>query len=104
MEIKIPALNPSILDDDEQYNLILGEIKSEVSNLGEVKQVVIPRTIDLMQTTTVKVSAIGKAFVEFEEVASAFACYNLLNGRPYRGFPVVINFFNKDLFLTKSLH
>jgi hypothetical protein len=46
---------------------------------------------------------LGKAYAEFEEVTAAFACYNLLNSRPYMGLPVEINFANKDQFLTKQL-
>ena len=48
-------------------------------------------------------TALGKAFVEFEEVVSSFTCYNLLNNKPFMGYPVEINFFSKDLFITKSL-
>jgi hypothetical protein len=45
----------------------------------------------------------GKVFIEFESIASSFACYNLLNGKIYLNQPVEINFYDKDLYLTKSL-
>jgi hypothetical protein len=60
------------------------------------------RDLNLFQT--IKETAIGKAFAEYEEVTSAFACYNLLNGKCFMGQPVEINFFNKDDFLTKTLY
>ena len=80
------------------------EITNEVKKFGTVKSIMIPRTRDMVETTTVKESAIGKAFIEFEEVTSAFACYNLLNAKPFMNMPVEINFFSKDMFLTKSLY
>lgn len=64
---------------------------------------IIPKPTDLQQSITMKETAIGKAYVEFEEIISAFLCYNLLNGRLYMGFPVEINFFDKALFITNSL-
>jgi hypothetical protein len=63
-----------------------------------------PRPRDLNFYTTIKESALGKAFAEFEEVTAAFACFNLLNTKPYLGKPVEINFFSKDDFLTKNLY
>jgi len=45
----------------------------------------------------------GKMFVEFEEISSAFACYNLLYEREFLGQPVVIEFFGRDQYITQSL-
>ena len=64
----------------------------------------IPRPRDFNIYTTIKETALGKAFAEFEEVTAAFACFNLLNGKSYLNMPVEINFFSKDDFLTKNLY
>ena len=56
-----------------------------------------------MQTSTVKESALGKVFIEFELIASAFMCYNLLNNRVYRGNSIEINFADRDHYMIKNL-
>eukprot|EP00347_Sterkiella_histriomuscorum_P022214 403331270 len=103
MEIKIPALSQQILDNDQEHDELVKDLTQELQKFGKIRTLLLPRSLDMMQTSTVKPSAIGKAFVEFEEVTSGFACYNLLNGRQFMGMPVEINFYNKDLFVTKSL-
>ncbi|CDW84689.1 splicing factor u2af large [Stylonychia lemnae] len=103
MDIKVPALNKEILEDEIKYEEIMKEMNEELGKFGKIKSMIIPRSQDMMQTTTVKPSSIGKVFVEFEEVTSGFACYNLLNSRVYMGHPVEINFYSKDLYVTKSL-
>jgi hypothetical protein len=64
---------------------------------------VIPKPMDAIKMSTIKQSAIGKAFVEFELITSAFTCYNILNNRNYLGKPVEINFFDNGLYITNSL-
>jgi hypothetical protein len=115
IEVKIPALNRDMLENDEEYNLIVREITDELKKFGALRhffingsespiEVFLPRPSDINMFQTIKDTAIGKAFAEYEEVTSAFACYNLLNTKSYMGQPVEINFFNKDEFLTKVLY
>ena len=115
IEVKIPALNRDMLENDDEYNLIVKEITDELKKFGALRQffingselpieVFVPRPSDINMFQTIKETAIGKAFAEYEEVTSAFACYNLLNTKSYMGHPVEINFFNKDEFLTKVLY
>ncbi len=115
IEVKIPALSKEMLENDEEYNLIVKEITDELKKFGALRhfyingseqpvEVFLPRPSDINMFQTIKETAIGKAFAEYEEVTSAFACYNLLNTKSYMGHPVEINFFNKDEFLTKVLY
>lgn len=114
IEVKIPALRREILEDDKLYQEILTEITEELKKFGtlrqfyingeEAQEVFIPRPRDFNIYQTIKETALGKAFAEFEEITAAFACFNLLNGKPYLNMPVEINFFSKDDFLTKNLY
>ena len=70
---------------------------------GKIVSYTFPRLKDLRQTSTIKQSAMGKIFVEFEEVSSAFICYNMLYQRRFMGEPVVIEFFGRDQYITLSL-
>ena len=81
-----------------------GPLKQFFLNGEDSREVFLPRPRDRNFYTTIKETAIGKAFAEYEEVTAAFACYNLLNSKPYMGQQVEINFFNKDDFMTKSLY
>ena len=58
--------------------------------LVKVLSFTFPRLRDLRATSTIKQSGMGKMFVEFEEVSSDFACYDLLYEREFMGQPVVI--------------
>jgi hypothetical protein len=68
----------------------------ELRKFGKIVSFTFPRLKDLKLTSTIKESALGKIFVEFEEVSAAFACYNMLFERLYMGMPVVIEFFSRD--------
>ena len=114
VEIKLPAVTSQNLEDDTLAAGIMQDVTEELRKFGALKQfyfngeepreVFMPRPHDLNLFTTIKESALGKAYAEFEEVTSAFACYNLLNSKPFMGQAVEINFFNKDHFLTKMLY
>ena len=113
IEVKLPALTPDLLDDDSTFDAIHRDVTLELRKFGPLRhfylngddncEVFLPRKRDLNTFATVAPSAIGKAYAEFVEITSAFACYNLLNARLFMGQPVEINFFNKDYFLTKCL-
>ena len=67
-----------------------------MKKFGKIVSFTFPRLKDLKVTSTIKESALGKIFVEYEEVSSAFACYNMLYDRLYMGMPVVVEFFSRD--------
>ena len=76
---------------------------NELKKFGKIISFTFPTLNDLKKTSTIKESALGKAFVEFEEVASAFVCFNMLNDRVFLNQQVVIEFFTKDAYITQSL-
>lgn len=103
-----------MLEDDGEYASIVAEITEEIRKFGALRQffvngdgqreVFLVRQRDLsLFGGTIMPSAIGKAYAEFEAITSAFACYNLLNGKTFMGLPVEINFVDRDQFLTKKL-
>lgn len=92
----------------------MNDITEELRKFGALRQffvngegqreVFLVRSRDLpLFGGTILPSAIGKAYAEYEAVTSAFACYNLLNGKSFMGMPVEINFVDRDQFLTKKL-
>ncbi len=85
-----------MLEDESKYNVLLNDILNELGKFGCISSYIFPRPSDLHQFNTIKESAIGKIFVEFEEVAAAFVCYNMLYQREFMGQPVTIDFFAKD--------
>mmetsp|Transcript_27716 Transcript_27716/g.26750 ORF Transcript_27716/g.26750 Transcript_27716/m.26750 type:complete len:116 (+) Transcript_27716:966-1313(+) len=101
--VMVPAFFQSnILEDDHEFAAIEKDMFQELQKLGAIKELIIPRKKDLGSST--QESAVGKVFVEYEDINSAFACFNLLNNRPYMGSPVEIHFFDKGAFFTKSLY
>lgn len=74
-----------------------------MKKFGKIVSFTFPRLKDLKLTSTIKESALGKIFVEYEEVSAAFACYNMLYDRLYMGMPVVVEFFSRDQYITQSL-
>ena len=85
-----------IVEDITEELRKFGSLRQFYVNGEEMREVYLPRPRDMSIFSTIQESAIGKAYVEFEEVTSAFACYNLLNQKPYMGLPVEINFYNED--------
>ena len=92
----------------------MNDITEELRKFGALRQffvngegqreVFLVRSRDLpLFGGTILPSAIGKAYAEYEAVTSAFACYNLLNGKSFMSMPVEINFVDRDQFLTKKL-
>ena len=86
-----------------EFDLIKADVLQELKKFGRIVSFTFPRLEDLTQTSTIKESALGKAYVEFEEISSAFACYNMINERNFMGKPVEIEFFPKDSYITQSL-
>lgn len=76
---------------------------NELKKFGKIVSFIFPKLEDLNKTSTIKKSALGKAFIEFEELSSAFICFNLLNDRIYLGHKVEVEFFDRDYYITLSL-
>jgi uncharacterized protein (DUF1810 family) len=99
----MPSLSLALLENQKEYDIIQEEVLHELRKFGKIVTFIFPRLKDLKQTSTIKESAIGKIFVEYEEISCAFACYNMLFERLYMGMPVVIEFFSRDQYITQSL-
>lgn len=67
-----------ILGNDEEYDCLVHDMRVELQKFGIIDLLVVPRV------KTEKHEP-GKVYVNFVNVASAFSCYNLLNGKPYMG-------------------
>ena len=85
-----------LLQDEKEFENIQDDVLHELKKFGKIISFIFPTLKDLNKTSTIKQSALGKAFVEYEEVSSAFACYNMLNDRFFLGQPVVLEFFSRD--------
>jgi len=58
-----------------------------------------PRPYDISQEKTfLTKDSLGKAYIQFEDIGSSFAVYNLLNGKIFNGRPVEITFFDERSF------
>ena len=89
-----------MIQDAREFECIKEDVLQELKKFGKIVSFTFPNMYDLNQTSTIKESALGKAYVEFEEISSAFACYNMINERNYMGKPVEIEFFPKDSYIT----
>jgi len=67
-----------MLENQSEYDSILEEVLGELKKFGKIISFTFPRLKDLRQTSTIQESALGKIFVEYQELTSAFACYNML--------------------------
>lgn len=92
-----------ILQNESEFDLIKDDVLQELKKFGKIISFTFPRYEDLKQTSTIKESALGRAYVEFEEISSAFACYNMINEQIFLGKAVEIEFFPKDSYITQSL-
>jgi RNA recognition motif-containing protein len=100
VRVTIPALTLDLLQNEKEFELIQEDVLNELKKFGKILSFIFPTLRDLQKTSTIKQSALGKAFVEFEEVSSAFVCYNLLNEKQFLGHPVVLEFFSRDQYIT----
>jgi RNA recognition motif-containing protein len=73
--------------NEQEYLALIQDIRFELEKFGPIVELKVPR----QKTDHLEV---GKAYVHFLNVASAFACYNLLNSKLYMGHPVDILFIN----------
>lgn len=86
-------LSPSELEDEEEYEEILEDVREECSKYGSVKSLDIPRPI-----TGVEVPGVGKIFVEFHTTADSENAQKNLAGRKFANRVVVTSFVPPDLY------
>ncbi|TMW55104.1 hypothetical protein Poli38472_013866 [Pythium oligandrum] len=84
------------LEDDEEYNDILDDIKTECERFGPVLSLVIPRPRDGYHT------AVGKVFVEFADIASAQGASQELHGRGFANRTVSVEFMDEQKYARRD--
>ena len=81
------------LVDDDEYEDILEDIKSECGKYGPVKSVEIPRPI-----SGVEVPGVGKIFVEYHNKTDCTKAQQALTGRKFANRSVVTSFYDPDKY------
>lgn len=84
---------PEDLEDEEEYEDIVEDVKEECSKYGYVKGVEIPRPIK-----GVEVPGIGKIFVEFGTIGECQKAQQGLAGRKFANRVVVSSFFDVEKY------
>lgn len=85
------------LRDDENYEDILEDIKSECMKYGNVKSVEIPRPV-----SGVDVRGVGKVFVHFSDPAECQRAQAALTGRKFANRVVVTSYYDVDAYLRRE--
>jgi len=84
---------PEDLEDEEEYEDIVEDVKEECSKYGRVRSLEIPRPIK-----GVEVPGIGKIFVEFDSVIDCQKAQQALAGRKFANRVVVSSFFDVEKY------
>lgn len=84
---------PEDLEDEEEYDDIVEDVKEECGKYGIVRSVEIPRPIK-----GVEVPGIGKIFVEFASIDDSQKAQQALAGRKFANRVVVTSYFDVDKY------
>lgn len=90
-------VTPEDLQDDEEYDDIVDDIKTECVKFGKVNSITVPRPGGECE------SAVGKVFVEFDEVQGAEKAASELHGRGFASRTVEADFLSEELYAAKKL-
>ncbi|KAG9511245.1 Splicing factor U2AF 50 kDa subunit [Fragariocoptes setiger] len=91
-------VQPEELEDDNEYEEIVQDIRDECSKFGTVKSLVIPRP-----KPGEDVPGLGKIFVEFQTVTDAQRAQQNLAGRKFSKRIVVTSFFDRERYERRDL-
>ena len=81
------------LEDDEEYDEIVEDVKEECNKYGQVKSIEIPRPI-----SGVDVPGVGKIFVEFTSKSECQKAQRALTGRKFANRVVVTSYYDPDKY------
>ncbi|XP_074647734.1 splicing factor U2AF 50 kDa subunit-like [Tubulanus polymorphus] len=84
---------PEELEDEEEYEDILEDVREECSKYGLVKSIEIPRPIK-----GIEVPGCGKIFIEFQSPDQAQRAQQTLAGRKFSNRVVVTSYFDPDKY------
>ncbi|CAN6162300.1 unnamed protein product [Urochloa humidicola] len=86
------------LQDDEEYEDIMEDMRLEACKYGNLVKVVIPRPGPSGQP----VAGVGKVFLEYADIDSAATAKGMLHGRKFDGNPVVAVYYSEDKFANEE--
>ncbi|KAK3089630.1 hypothetical protein FSP39_005198 [Pinctada imbricata] len=84
---------PEELEDEEEYEDILEDVKEECGKYGVVRSIEIPRPIK-----GVEVPGCGKIFVEFNSIIDCQKAQQALTGRKFSSRVVVTSYYDPDKY------
>ncbi|XP_048760751.1 splicing factor U2AF 50 kDa subunit-like isoform X2 [Ostrea edulis] len=84
---------PEELEDEEEYEDILEDVKEECSKYGVVRSIEVPRPIK-----GVEVPGCGKIFVEFNSIIDCQKAQQALTGRKFSNRVVVTSYYDPDKY------
>ncbi|CAN6210427.1 unnamed protein product [Urochloa humidicola] len=86
------------LQDDEEYEDIMEDMRLEACKCGNLVKIVIPRPGPNGQPVT----GVGKVFLEYADIDSAAKAKRMLHGRKFSGNPVVAVYYSEDKFTNEE--
>jgi len=86
-------VTPDELQDEEEYEDIVEDIREECSKYGAVKSIEIPRPVP-----GVDVPGLGKVFIEFLGIPECQKAQHSLTGRKFSNRVVVTSYFDPDKY------
>merc|ERR1711983_177291 len=86
-------VTPDELQDEEEFEDILEDIREECSKYGAVRSIEIPRPVP-----GVEVPGVGKVFVEFTSDGDCQKAQHALSGRRFSNRVVVTSYFDPDKY------
>ncbi|CAK9235158.1 unnamed protein product [Sphagnum jensenii] len=88
------VVSPNELQDDEEYDEIVEDMREECGKYGNLVKLVIPRP----KSTGEEVPGVGKVFVEYTDTAGAAKAKSSLHGRKFSGNSVIAVYYPEDKF------
>uniref|UniRef100_A0A1I8IIN5 Splicing factor U2AF subunit n=1 Tax=Macrostomum lignano TaxID=282301 RepID=A0A1I8IIN5_9PLAT len=86
-------VTPEELEDEEEYEDILDDVREECGRYGTVRSLEIPRGVK-----GVEVAGVGKIFVEFASVEDCQKALEALTGRKFNNRVVVTSYYDPDKY------
>ncbi|KAL5537865.1 hypothetical protein UlMin_046210 [Ulmus minor] len=92
------AISVDQLEDDQEYEEILEDMRDECSKFGIVVNVIIPRPNQNGES----ISGVGKVFLEFSDTVGCTNARNVLNGRKFGGNSVKAVFYPEERYYSRD--
>ncbi|KAG0060452.1 U2 small nuclear RNA auxiliary factor 2 [Linnemannia elongata] len=90
-------VSPEELEDDQEYEDIIDDIRDECSKFGQVLEVKIPRPV-----AGHAVSGVGKIFVKYASAEETTVALSALSGRKFADRTVLTSFYDPERFAANE--